>query len=249
MIKKNSPVVFVLFICCTFFTGCNHIKQSRMPLKKGNTESGASGLQEDQSRFYYYLESRTHIKNQAFDKARNSLEKALAKDPGSFILTRDLIQLYLKNNNTKKAVFIAESLVRENPETVDGWLLLIQIKEDDIKEAEKVQILNKILTLDPRNKEIFLRLGKIHMENKNNKKALALFKKMVAQFPDYYVAWFYLGEAYLTEKNYDAAIRHFLKTIDLEPVLTEPRFQLIKIYKTKDEKHYRQEILEAYRRN
>jgi len=101
--------------------------------------------------------------------------------------------------------------------------------------------------LDPENKETFLRLGKIYMEKKNNSEALILLKKMVAQFPDYYVAWFYLGEVYLDRKEYELAKIQFLKTIELEPELVEPRFQLIEIFSIQNTKKYSRDILETYK--
>jgi len=110
-----------------------------------------------------------------------------------------------------------------------------------------VETLNRILLLDPKNQETFLRLGKLYMETKNTAEALILFKKMVEQFPDYYVAWFYLGEVYMTENQYALAKTQFLKAIELEPDLVEPRFQLIKIYSIKNTKENKKKILETYK--
>ncbi|RLC13740.1 MAG: hypothetical protein DRH93_21570 [Deltaproteobacteria bacterium] len=116
-----------------------------------------------------------------------------------------------------------------------------------MEEKELVEILNRVLLLDPENKETFLRLGKIYIEKKNNSEALILLKKMVAQFPDYYVAWFYLGEVYLDRKEYELAKTQFLKTIELEPELVEPRFQLIEIFSIQNTKKNSRDILETYK--
>jgi tetratricopeptide (TPR) repeat protein len=201
---------------------------------------------ENLSANYYYLESRIHIKNNDYQKAKISLQKAFAKDPDSFILTRDMIRIYLREKNDTKALELAEKLVQQSPDSVDGLLLLIQLKKESMDEKKLVELLNKILELDPKNKETFLRLGKIYLEKKNSKDALILFKKMVENFPDYYVAWFYLGEVYLSEKQYDLATTQFLKTIELEPDLVEPRFQLIKINSIKNTKANNKKILELY---
>ena len=249
--KKSLVYILLIFILSFFLAGCTQLKQNKKSTVTQTVQAKEAQLDENLSANYYYLESRIHINNKAYQKATASLIKALAKDPDSFILTRDLSRLYLRENNEKKALELAEKLVRQNPDNVDGLLLFVQLKKGTMDEKELVEILNKILELDPKNKETFLRLGKIYMEEKNYTEALILLKKMVVQFPDYYVAWFYLGEAYMAEKQYELAKIQFLKTIELEPDLMEPRFQLIKIFDNlntsmKDKKN-NQKILETYK--
>lgn len=227
--KKSLGYILLLFGLSFFLTGCTQLKQNKKPVQTQIVQKKEPRQDNNLSANYYYLESRIHIKNKAYQKAIASLTKALAKDPDSFILTRDLSRLYLGQNNEKKAVELAEKLIRKNPDNVQGLLLFVQLKKNDMDEKELVKILNKILELDPENKETFLRLGKIYMDEKNHSEALILFKEMVVKFPDYYVARFYLGEVYLAEKQFESAQTQFLKTIELEPDLMEPRFQLIKI--------------------
>ena len=86
------------------------------------------------------------------------------------------------------------------------------------------------------------------MEKKNDAQAQDLFERMVAQFPEYYVAWFYLGEIHMIQKKYVDAKKSFLKTIELEPDLVEPRFQLIKIYTITTPENYKEKIKSAYKK-
>lgn len=244
--KKSSICIVLIFIPVFFLAGCNQVKQNKSLSESQAAQTINEGEDLELSSNYYYLESRIHIKNKDYQKAMAALKKALAKDTGSFILTRDLIRLYLRQNNTKEANTLAEKLVQQNPDNVDGLLLLVQIKKDTIDKKKLVDLLNRILLLDPENKGTFLRLGKIYMEKENNTKALELFKKMVDIFPDYYVAWFYLGEIYLSEKQYNLATTQFLKTIELEPDLVEPRFQLIKIYSAQNNTENSLKILKHY---
>ena len=224
---KNCYTLFV-FILSLFAAGCTLLNQQSM--ESQSIQENSLNKEEHLSANYFFLESRIHIKNSNFNKAIESLEKALLKDPDSFILTQDLTGLYLKQNMRIQAVNLVENFVQQKPANVDGLLLLIQLKQNSMDEKELVAVLNKALLLDPANKETFLRLGKIYMEKENYTQALVLFKKMVKQFPDYYVSWFYLGEVYLAQKQYKTAEQQFLKTIELEPDLVQPRFQLIKIY-------------------
>ena len=245
--KKSLVGVVLIFILACFLAGCTQLKHGRKVSDSPVVQPEKTSEDPTLSANYHYLESRIHIKNKDYGKAITSLEKAIEKDPDSFILTRDLSRLYLRGNNTEKAVELADRLVRLDPDNVDGLLLYIQLKKDDMAETKQVEILNRILMLDPKNKETFLRLAKIYMEKENNAEALILLKKMVAEFPDYYVAWFYLGEVYLAQKEYDLATANFLKTIELEPELVEPRFQLINIYNMQNKKANNRNISDAYK--
>jgi len=247
IMKKSLVCILLIFILSFFPAACTQLRQGHKPSEASIAQKKAMNENLTLSANYHYLESRIHIKNKDYKKAITSLEKAMAKDPNSFELTRDLSRLYLRKNDDKRALELAEKLVQQNPDDVDGLLLFIQLKKDIMEEKELVEILNRVLLLDPKNKETFLRLGKIYMEKKNNSEALTLLKKMVDQFPDYYVAWFYLGEVYLAQKEYELAKTQFLKTIELEPELVEPRFQLIEIFNIQSTKKNSRNILETYK--
>ena len=237
MLKRYLISLVLFFVLLFFLAGCAELSQTHKPSDSQSAQKDNDLKDEALSANYYYLESRFHIKANALDKAVVSLEKAIERDPGSFILNRDLIQIYLLQKNKDKALAQAEKLIKKNPEDVDSLLLFVLLIKDDIDEQKLITILQKILKIDPENKETFLRLGKIYMDKNDKQKALALFQKMVEKFPEYYVAWYYLGELYLFEKQFKLAEPAFLKTIELEPELVEPRFQLIKIYEALNTKN------------
>ncbi|MFA5907102.1 MAG: tetratricopeptide repeat protein [Desulfobacula sp.] len=246
--KKN--LIYIIFLSAFIFhvTGCAPLDPDRA--QQGPQKTGkilATGEDKDLSANYYYLESRLHIKNNEFDKAVISLEKALALDPESYAITWDLVGLYLRHQETEKALASAEKLVRLNPESIDGLMLLIELKKDSLDEKELLEKLNKVLSLDPENKEAFLRLGKLYLEKEEYQKAQGLFEKMAEQFPDYYVAIYYLGEAYMNQKDYVRAKTQFLRSIEIEPDLVESRFQLIEILSIEGRAENNRTILDYYK--
>lgn len=245
--KKNFKHIFYLLIFIFCIAACAPLDPDRSQQGPLQTDKNLVNVEDkDLSANYYYLESRFHLKNNDYDKAVSSLEKALAMDPESFVITWDLVGLYLRNQDTEKALAAAEKLVRINPENADGLMLLIELKKDTIEEKELLEKLNKVLSLDPGNKEAFLRLGKLYLEKENYAKAKELFEKMTEQFPDYYVAIYYLGEIYMNQKDYDLAKTQFLRTIELEPDLVESRFQLIDILNIESSTKNNQAILDYY---
>ena len=246
--KYKWLVVFSVLL----LSGCFQGKMLTRPKPPAGTvpeKTGSEQIVKDDSHLsasYFYLESRIHDQKNETLEAIASLENAIKKDPDSAYLKRDLIRLYLRQNDRDKAMALAELLVTQDPKNVDNLLLLVQLKQQADKDAQLSDLLKKILELDPQNKETYLRLGRIYMENQNQGEALDLFTQMVQQFPDYYVAYFYLGESHLLMNNFEAAKQAFLKTIELEPELVEPRFKLIEIYKNQEKETRPEKILESF---
>ena len=245
--KRYFPICILLLLSALILlTGCHHINQGAAKHKAAMEPSSPIWEENDLSANYYYLESRIHIKNEDFKKAQASLYKALAKDPDSFVLTRELIALFMREKNKDKAIEQIDHFTRRNPDNVDGLLLMVQLKKETLDEAKLVEILNRILAVDPDNKESYLRLGKIYIDKKDYPAALTLFQKMVQQFPDYYVGQFYLGDVHMSLKQYEQAQERFLKSIELEPDLVAPRLQLIDIYNHDKKKGYEQKVIDTY---
>lgn len=176
---------------------------------------------------YHYLTFLILHRENRLDDALAALEKAIDLDPDASYLKRERIRTYLSMGNDDAAVSLAESLVKQDPDNVENLLMLVRLRKEDIGKPDMYPLLERILELDPENRETYLRLGKIYMDNQQIPEALELFTRMAARLPDYYVAHFYLGEAHFLSGNYKAAEQAFLKTIDLEPDLIEPRLRLV----------------------
>ena len=195
-------------------------------------DSGIPMVESGESARYHYLESLFTEKASRPDKAMEALALAIQADPDSSVLKRELVRLYLKQNQAPAALALAEELAQQDPDDVENLLLLARLKKDDQSEEELEPLLSRILELDPKKKEAYLRLGKIHMKRQDFTQALDLFTRMAQEFPDYYVAHFYLGEVQMLTQNPDRAIASYQKTLALEPALVEPRFRLFDIYRT-----------------
>ena len=119
----------------------------------------------------------------------------------------------------------------------------MRLKKGQEKTEEYQDLLKKILRIDPENKETYLRLGKLYMDNGDYEDALDLFTRMVQHFPDYYVAHFYLGETFIAMGQDNRAMASFEKTLALEPDLVEPRFRIVELLKKQpDSEENRQHI-------
>lgn len=249
----TKALIYFLFIVVSLWgiSGCSRIHpvpaapdQSTSPPEKPVSETqsllnypvpehtlppGSPGRDPQMSSRYQYLTFLMLHRQNRIDSAVAVLEEAIALDPESPFLKRDLIRAYLDMGREETALSLAESLVEQNPDDVENLLMLARLKKENIHDQEMHRLLQRILELDPENRETYLRLGKFFMDNQQIPEALDLFSRMADQMPDYYVAQFYLGEAHFLSGNYQEAEQAFLKTIDLEPNLIEPRFRLVDI--------------------
>ncbi len=246
--KKQSIWIFLIIASILSVSGCNQGKIISSPQgSEGFTTLETVALENSQlPATYFYLESRIHAQRNEIPQAIASLEKAIERDGESAFLKRDLIRFYLNQKKNDQALILAQTLVDQDPDNVDNLLLLVRLIKEPDQEAQLPELLTRILALDPKNKETYLRLGKIYMDNQNLKQALDLFSNMAEQLPEYYVAYFYLGEVHLLMKNQILAEQAFLKTLELETELVEPRFRLIEIYEQQKRKNRKKLILESY---
>ncbi len=211
--------------------GSKNIADQDLTLSQGN----------DFQASYYYLMARRHDSKNETDQAQKALEKAIAKDPDSCFLQREYIICLQKQKKSVQALALAQNLAEKYPDDVENLLLLARLKKGD--EKDMAILLERILQLAPEDKETFLRLGKVYMDEGMTLKAMNLFSRMASIFPDYYVAHFYLGESRRIADQPAAARESYLKTLELEPDLLEPRFRLVDVYKAMGEEKNKPEII------
>ena len=187
---------------------------------------------DDATAYYYYTKSAIHRQRREYGLAIEALLKAVKKDPNSFFLKKELILLYLNNEETNKALDVAKSMTEQYPRNTEGLMMLAKLKEQLNQKDDAREIYQKILQMEPDRENVYFVLGNIYMENENIDEAFIIFSKMAQHFPDSYVAHFFLGKIHAGQKNPDYAVKEFKKTLELKPDLVEPRLELIDIYKT-----------------
>lgn len=245
--KHLTVCTLVLASVLSFFSVSGCIKEPGVP---GLGQAGSKNIADqdltlsqsnDFQASYYYLMARRHDSKNETDQAQKALEKAIAKDPDSSFLQREYIICLQKQKKSVQALALAQDLAEKYPDDVENLLLLARLKKGD--EKDMTILLERILQLAPEDKETFLRLGKVYMDEGMTLKAMNLFSRMASIFPDYYVAHFYLGETRRIADQPAAARESYLKTLELEPDLLEPRFRLVEVYKAMGEEKNKAEII------
>ncbi len=158
-----------------------------------------------------------------FNAALVDLELADKYKNDDFI-TKDIIAtIYLQLKNPDKAIekFI-ESIPFAKPETdmknlVSVYINLYNLYTEKAESEKAVEMLNKVLELDPNNKEALLQLAK-HYEGKNEfDKALPFYERLIVLDPENTDILFNQGVLFSKNKATDKAIENFEKIIQINP--------------------------------
>jgi tetratricopeptide (TPR) repeat protein len=83
------------------------------------------------------------------------------------------------------------------------------------EEAEA--LLQKAVELNPGSKDVYLKLGLLHVKNKNYSKAVEYYEKAAGLDPQFAKTFFNLGYVYVKIKHYTEAKRMYLRVVELAP--------------------------------
>ncbi|MBA4369354.1 MAG: hypothetical protein C0403_17145, partial [Desulfobacterium sp.] len=223
--KKYLQISCLLF-SIIFFTGC--------AVSKSGPRSATTKLPDppqSENKYYYFTAAQFQLLNENIDNAIFYLKMAIQNDPESSFLKKELVFIYLQQNNYEDALVFIDKLLVKKPDDIEALILKGNIwMYLDQKDKAKT-IYEKVIALNPKKKNVYLFLGSIYMDKNENQKALEMYQKLVTNFPNAYTGYFFLGKAHEKLKQYRDAEKEFKKALDIEPMLVEPRYELLNIYK------------------
>jgi tetratricopeptide (TPR) repeat protein len=187
----------------------------------------------------YYLFAQAHLemKNGNMDIARSLLTDAIALDPGSAYLKRELAGLYLMQKNTATAVSLLEAILAEHPDDVETLILAGRVYQSLDEPDKAIDAYSRVLAIDTSRENIYLTLGGMYMDREAYVDAKRVYEQLVTNYPGAYAGYFFLGRISAIEGDSDTARKYFEKTLVLEPDLMESRFALGELYES--EKKYK----------
>ncbi len=183
------------------------------------------------SGYYYYTQSQIHRINGDTKKAITFLQKAIDLDPKSIYLKRELAILHLIEKEYRAAETLLTDNLDRKSDDIESLIMLGRMKELLKNNKGVKEIYERVLAVAPKRRDIYLLLGRMYMNDNELAKALALYGRLVANFPDSYAGYFFLGKIHARQGNLPEAEKNFKRSLTIEPALTEPRFELLDIYK------------------
>ena len=196
--------------------------------------------------FYYFTESQIQRKKGNMDKAVAYLKKAIAQDPDSVVLTRELVQLYWQQKNNRAAEDLVDDLISRYPDDTESLIVYAKIKHSLKHMDEAKTAYEKVIGQDPKRKDVYLLLGGIYSDEGNTEFALQVYEKLVKEFPDFFAGYYLIAQLQMLTKNTAKAEKNFLKALEIEPGLDEAKFGLIELYKKERRKGYEKNIVRLY---
>ncbi len=224
---KTGQFLFPLIaLALLLAAGCAHQEPAR-PL----TEKKPQLSEIPDSRYYYFMESQLHRLKGDTAKAVLYLTRAIALEPDVSFLKRELAVLHLIRKEYDQADAILARILEAHPDDVEALIMMGRMKELLKKEGGVKEIYEKVIASDPGKREVYLLLGRMYMDDSEFDSARKVYEKLVQNFSDSYAGYFFLGRINAQEGSLADAERYFKKTLRIEPSLTEPRFELLELYK------------------
>jgi tetratricopeptide (TPR) repeat protein len=154
-------------------------------------------------------------------KIKKSMEHSLVLDPGNLDTMEGLVQFHLQapgiaGGSKDEARRIAQEVITADP--LRGHILSARVAGADENYAEARTHLSQALTLSPGNKDIYLGLGGIDVEEEKYADALVAYEKCLEIAPEDVTCRYQLGKAaQMGDIEDEKAIAAFQSVIDSKP--------------------------------
>ena len=138
--------------------------------------------------------------------------------------------VFYAGNDIKSALNLLLS-IRENKRTVQNWLLIGNIMQDQGKLDEAVFMFNKSVETDEKYYKAYYNLANIYLSQDKPNMAIERYKKAIKLKPEYAYAHYNLACAYIKLGKYSKAKYELLTAIDLKNTVPEFHYNLAYVYK------------------
>jgi tetratricopeptide (TPR) repeat protein len=181
-------------------------------------------------KYFNYMLAQQEERRGNWNEAVKFLRKAIACDPDSSYLHRELAMVHVHQKDLPGAMQVLEALLARHPTDVDGWMLMGRIQQQTGAPAAARSSLEKALALDPERRDAYLLLGHLYLGDENWPAAQAIFEQFVNRFPEAVAGHFFLARIYEAQGRFTDALAAYQRCIELDPSEEEARYALIRLY-------------------
>lgn len=223
--------IVITIIIAILLAGCQSLAQStasQRQIQENRTGDGAKA-------YHYFLAAQQKLKQGDVNEAIWLLDRAREYDNGSSYLKLETANLLLIKKKPDEALALIEEVLERDPENLKALVAAGRIYQQRDESEKAKAVLERAMATDPPDQNIYLLLGRIYWDAGDISDTVRVFEKMVHNLSDSYAAYFFYGKALQAAGELDLAERALLKSLDLEPSLTEPRMELLNIYKNRNQ--------------
>ena len=200
----TTCVVALLFMLISSCANTNNRLRSDDPTPPENQDLSCS---------YFYFLWGTHAEyDRRFNEAVDAYEKALVCDPSALYIRHKLPLLHLKKGDSPKAIKLLDESIEKDPRDSASRKLLasLLVQQRDFNGA--IDQYQAILSYDPENEQVLLRLGVLLEQSGHPGKAKRTLKKLISVNPQNYFGYLALAR---TSSSPSEARSYFLKALEL----------------------------------
>jgi putative PEP-CTERM system TPR-repeat lipoprotein len=181
---------------------------------------------------YFYLGKVNHEReNEDSKKTVDFLKKAVKLDPSYKEAVVALAQIQMEDGDSKGAEKSLLHFSDDQGPDPDVARILAKIyldRKDYDKAVEQMEVLSKF---DPQNISIKIQRALMHMQLKQNERAITLLEEILQDSPELDKARFYLGALYLDKGDLDKSIDNFKKIPPASTYYADSQVQVAQLYK------------------
>jgi len=153
-----------------------------------------------------------------YGESANAFQQALDRDPNSNDALNGLMNTYLAQNQTDKAIAAANAQIAKSPNSSNFYDLLgttLFNKKKDLDGAESA--FKKAADLDQHNADALLKLGQVEVAKGSPDQAIALYQQSLknnSREPMFYIL---MGELYERKQDWSDAKDAYQKALEIKP--------------------------------
>jgi tetratricopeptide (TPR) repeat protein len=168
----------------------------------------------------YYHRAQAYYKSEGYDEAINDLQRAIALDTTQADYFHLLADCYLDYFKSFPAIQTLEDAHRRWPDRIPTMLKLSEFYLIVKKHGPALQMVQKIMKLDPQNSEAFFMASMIAKDKGEIPLAIKNMERSVAINPNDTDAWIVLGNL-LSGKNDQVAVRYYQNALRIDSTSME----------------------------
>lgn len=131
-----------------------------------------------------------------------------------YLLISRIAVLMGKDEIAKKYLL---QLVDKYPNSYKGHKMLAEIYERNEKYELALEEYDKVYELNPKDENIYLRIGKLYGNVGREKEAIEIFSDLLKKKPDYYEASMILADIYNSRQEYKEAVQVYMAALKYRP--------------------------------
>lgn len=162
-----------------------------------------------------------------------SMKAALLMDPGAVPVMEDLMELYLAEKMTDKAMEIAGRILDIREDNAAAHAVMGRILLDRNQYGEAVTHLERSLELDPGSANLIFLLAQAYEKSGQTERGIELLSGLEADDDHSAMVSYYLSRLFINAGDMDAAVAALLKAIDRNPAFLTAVSELGYIYEQK----------------